>query len=37
MVPWLHAIINDTRNPEAARDATERLVRWLAERLEEEA
>ncbi|MFN2503538.1 MAG: DNA primase [Acidimicrobiales bacterium] len=33
MVPWLKAVVSDTRDPTTARDATERLVRWLAERL----
>lgn len=38
MVPWLHAVINDTREAGPTRqDATERLVRWLTSRPEKEA
>jgi hypothetical protein len=36
LVPWLKTAIEETRDQATARDATERLVRWLAERLREE-
>jgi DNA primase len=36
LVPWLKTLIEETREPMTARDATERLVRWLAARLGKE-